>query len=481
MTLQQMKINQTRYRGICFMQEDKGRDTEIAIPIVHAARRFLNCEIDFELKWNAHLLYKRKVDFIIVPANCVGSLMYHRIAKYAYEQGIRVFSFVSEGNFRTDIDFNIYGFNTDNFFYNEYICAWSKRTFHYFKKKLPWQADKVVLTGAPGFDRYKIYEFADRATFLKKYNKEKFSKVICYSGWAFGKLQYQQGREELEADPSKRAAKLHWVEQQRMIVRDTLKAAIENNPDKLFILKQHPAEYYPGLKLAQRVNEMTELVAYPNVLYIEENQEDIHDLISVTDILLGFETTTAIETWLMKPGAPTIFINSEPGFPRVDIYKGCAIVDGYTALKPMIEEFYTSGKVSAFETPERAAKRNDIVTNTIGFSDGLNHLRTIYFLNEMLKRIDRSAIHYKPNRRFLVGYLYFKMLRPFYSRRLFDALPKISKTTWVFERHCLPNIPVLQNRYGPFLDRFYLKMNVDSEAGLLAFWEDNLREMIDGI
>src|SRR5688500_14818715 len=99
-----MEINKTKYRGICFMQEDKGRDTEIAIPIVHAARRFLNCEIEFELKWNAHLLYKRKVDFIIVPANCVGSLLYHRIAKWAFEQHIPVFSFVSEGNFRTDID-----------------------------------------------------------------------------------------------------------------------------------------------------------------------------------------------------------------------------------------------------------------------------------------------------------------------------------------------------------------------------------------
>lgn len=475
-----MNSENQKYYGICFMQEDKGRDTEIAIPIVHAAEKFLNCRIDFVLKWNSHLMYKRKADFIIVPANCIGSTIYHRIAKDASQQGIPVFSFISEGNFRTEDDFNFFGFNPDGKFYQDFVCAWNKRTFDFFKRKVPAQAEKIVLTGAPGFDRYKIYQFQSRVDLLRKYGKERFSKVITYSGWAFGKLQYVQGIEELNAFMKDRSDVLDWTEQQRIIVRETLRQAIEDNPDTLFILKQHPAEYYPGLKLEKRINEMSELVGYDNVLYIEENHEDIHDLIAATDILLGFETTTAIESWLMRPAVPTIFINADPGFPRPDIYKGCILVDGYPKLKALITEFYETGVIQEFDSGGYKAMQGQIIENTIAFADGMNHLRTICFLNETLKRVDRDKVRYKRNTRFWLQYVYFLIGSVFYWPWLFKRIPKISKTCWIFERYKLSNISYLRKRYSPFLDNYYESQSIHNLRDLEQFWERNKNLMIHG-
>jgi len=466
-----VEINRKKYRGICVLQEDKGRDTEIVIPIVYAAERFLNCRIEFVLKWNAHLIYKHKPDFVIVPANCVGSRMYHRIAKYCHSCGIKVFSFVSEGNFITDADFDIFGFNPDRTFYQEFVCAWNQNTFDYFRKYHPAQAANVVLTGAPGFDRYKIYKFADRRAFLEKYGKEKFTKVVSYSGWAFGKLQYKQGIDELMAFTRGRADTLVWVEKQRAMVSEILRASIVANPDILFILKQHPAEYYPGLKLERQINEMSELAHFPNVIYLQGISEDIHDLISVTDILLGFETTTAIETWLMKSATPTILINPDPEFPRSEIRKGCANAGGAEELQSFIAEFYSSGKVAAFNDPEVARNRERITRETIGFSDGMNHIRTLYYLNETLLRTDREKIQYRRNTRFWMQYVYFRMMKPFYSRALFNALPKISKTVWVFERQRLSNIAVLQEKYAPFLDLFYRNVGLVGPEEVVKFWK----------
>ena len=337
------KLNKKPLRGICFMQEDKGRDTEIVLPIVYGAEKFLNCKIDFRLKWNAHLIYKENPDFVIIPTNCIGSKMYHDIAKYCYRQNIKIFSFISEGNFNDKIEYNYFGFNDDKVFYQEYVCSWSERTQKYIQERSPEQADKIVLTGASGFDRFNIYKFTSKEDFLKKYNKTKYKKVITYAGWAFGKLQYQQGLNELKPFAEKQEKGYDWIEEQRQKVRDSLRYAIENNPDILFVLKQHPAEYFPGLTLEQR-NEMSELTHYENVLYIQGHIEGIHDLISVADILLGFETTSAIETWVMGD-KPTIFLNDEPNFTRVDIYKGCLLAKDGKQLNDYVSTFYKNGKI----------------------------------------------------------------------------------------------------------------------------------------
>lgn len=464
-----MEINNQPFYGICFLQEDKGRDTEIVLPIVYAAEHFLNCKIDFELKWNAHLIYLNKPDFVIIPANCQGSKMYHDITKYCVSQNIKVFSFISEGNFNEKSGYDYYGFNVDRYFYQDYICSWSKRIQKYMQNGSPKEKDKIVLTGAPGFDRFKIYDFGNKKEFLKKYNKEKYHKIISYSGWAFGKIQYPQGREELEANVSVKTegGTVKWVSEQRPIVRDMLKTAIEAYPDVLFVLKQHPSEYYPGLNIEQQ-NEMTELLEYPNVLYLQGQSEGIHDVISIADIVLGFETTSAIETWLMGD-TPTIFLNKEVDFPRVDVYKGCLIAQKGNDLVGYIEEFYKGGSIKDFLDPKLKEQRELIIENTIGYDDGLNHLRHLNYLNKTLLKIDKNQINYKKSSYFSKLYMFFKVMRPLYKAKVVSNWAWFSKFNWVFERYKLSNIKVLQERYKPFMESFYQTKQIDKEF-LKSFW-----------
>ena len=462
------QINHIKRRGICFLQEDKGRDTEIVLPIILAAEKFLNCEIEFVIKWNAHLIYKHKPDFVIIPANCIGSKMYHDIAKYAYSMNLKIFSFISEGNFNVAAGHNFFGFNPDRHFYQDYVLNWSQRTLDYMTEVAPDQKEKYVLTGASGFDRYKIYDFTTKKAFLKKYNCEQFERVVLYSGWAFGKVQYQQGQEELSPNLAERSAKLDWVNAQRIVVRDALQMAIEENPDTLFLLKQHPAEYYPGLKVVE-LNEMSELAHYPNVIYFTGHTEGIHDLISACDLLLGFETTSAIETWLMSD-KPTVFINSEVDFQRVNIYEGCSIAKDGESLNNFIKEYFETGQIQDFIRPELQKKRDDIIKSSIGFSDGMNHLRALYYLNETLLHVDSKAIKWKVNKTFKRLYLFFVIMKPFYQVRLVSMLPWFSKFNWVFKRHKLENIHILKEKYKPALFRFYAEKNLD-EKGLNDFWD----------
>lgn len=455
------KLNEKRRYGICFMQEDKGRDTEIVLPIVYAAEQFLNCTIDFELKWNAHLIYKKKPDFVIIPANCIGSKMYHDIAKYANQQGIKIFSFISEGNFNIEAKYNFFGFNDDFHFYQDYVCAWSQRTLDYIKEKVTDQKNKIVLTGASGFDRFKIYEFEQKDSFLKRYNKTQYNKIVSYAGWAFGKIQYEQGREELEANPENRSNKVAWVESERIAVRDALKHVIESNPDILFVLKQHPAEYYPGLNITQ-LNEMSELVGYENVLYLQGQSEGIHDVISIADIVLGFESTSAIETWIMGD-TPTIFINRDVNFQRVNIHEGCLIAKDGIELNEQINTFYKTGTIAAFFDEKLLQNRERIIESSIGFKDGLNHLRHLKYLNKTLNNIDAGKINYQKSRYFHRLYLFFVVFKPFYKLGILTKLPWFSKFNWVFERYKLSNIYKLKQKYKPYMEGFYKKEKIDKD------------------
>ena len=90
---------------------------------------------------------------------------------------------------------------------------------------------------------------------------------------------------------------------------------------------------------------MSELAHYSNVVYLCE-EESIHDLISVSDIWTCFESTTALESWLMNK--QTIFINPEIEFSRDFLYKGSAVVQDYNSFQKLIDEFYSVGKIENF-------------------------------------------------------------------------------------------------------------------------------------
>lgn len=450
------------------MDSQKGRDVEILMPLIYFIEKHLNCEVIIRLIWDLHAIYRIQPDVVLL-ANTVGSKLHFEASKYAYNSKIKVFALISEGNFRTNGTFDYWGYNTDKNFFQEYICNWSDRTLQFLKEKEPNFAHKMVLTGGLGFDRYTIYEFSDKETFLKPYKLERFKKVIGYAGWAFGKLYNKQGMQEMEVQNNPERYK--WIESQMCLIEDILKKSVENNPDILFILKRHPNEANPSIT-RHDPNEMVRLKDLPNVLYLHGN-ENIHDIISVSDIWTGFETTTCLEAWLMGK-RETILLNPDPDFNRDELYKGSLIARDYEAFQMLIDTFYQNKKIEACHEDDMRSSREDLIHKTIGFSDGLNHLRAGYYFKDAIEKARNLSplkkVKFHSN--FFLKSTLMHIGKYVYNNRLFLLLPKFKKTVWIFENYNFKEFFFLKKKYFAYLDAFYKSKGIEKKLPEDIFWKN---------
>lgn len=445
-------------RVLCFLDSDSGRDVEMLLPLVYFIEKFLNCRVEFNFIWDVYAVYRKRPDLVLLP-NTVGSKLYFQISQYAARQNIPVFALISEGNMRIDGSFDYWGYNTDKQFYQEFVCFWSERTRDFLRRELPEIREKLVLSGATGFDRYNIYQFETKEEFLKRKGLQQYNKVIGYAGWAFGKLSNAQGRDELLSFFKGDASWLQWTEKQMYAVENILRKAIEQYPDILFVLKRHPNEANPSI-VAEGRNEMNPLTSYPNVLYVKE-EENLHDLISVSDIWMGFETTTSLEAWLMKSQLPTLLLNPDPEFNRDQLFKGSLVLQTSAQLNSAIREFYEAGTIAAWQTDSKLKARQQLIIDTIGWGDGFNHIRTAYYFQKSLEKTSPSRT-IKPHFSLKYAWMYVLMElgKYFYIKNVFIRLPKFKKTIWIFEKFRLRNIPVLQARYAQFMEDFYSRHKV---------------------
>jgi surface carbohydrate biosynthesis protein len=444
------KFMNRKFKVLCFTDDAVGRDVEMLLPIRFFAEKFLDCNFIHALNIDIHQIYKVKPD-IILQANTVGSNLYFEISKIAHEQNIPLFALISEGNFRTDGSFDFWGFNHDKKFYQEYVCCWSERTADFLRKEVLEAKEKIVVTGGVGFDRYSIYKFMQKEDFLKNYNKLHYKKIVGYAGWAFGKLDHKRGREELLVWAKGDETKLVWIEDQRKKVRNILKEAIENNPDILFILKQHPQENAPERPEPVK-NEMSELTHFKNVIYLC-NEESIHNLISISDLWTSFESTTALEAWLMNK--QTVFINPEPDFNRDELYKGTVLVHSYSEFQDKLNQFFSNGKIDEFFEIEKEMARNKLIKDIIGYGDGLNHIRACYYLNQVLQKSKTRNPTYKFHLWHWFVYSLIRIAGPFYNRKVFSKLYKLKKHLWVFENYKMEKLNQLYTNYSDCLVKFY--------------------------
>ena len=446
-----------KIKVLCFTDDAVGRDVEMLLPIRYFAERFLNCEFHHALNIDIHQIYRIKPD-VILQANTIGSNLYFEISKIAHQQNIPVFALISEGNFRTDGSFDYWGFNRDKKFYQDYVCCWSECTAEFLKKEVPEAANKIVVTGGVGFDRYTIYKFMHKDEFLNKYNKKQYKKVIGYAGWAFGKLDHPRGRSELLIWAKGDESKFLWIEKQRKKVRDILERAVINNKDTLFILKQHPQENAPERPEPVK-NEMNELAHYENVLYLC-GEESIHDLISVSDLWTCFESTTALESWLMNK--QTIFINPEKDFNRDPLYKGSALVQSYEEFQKLIDEFYSTETVESFFHPKKKSIRENLTADIIGFGDGMNHIRASYYFQKTINKlqITNNQPLYKFHLWHWLVYVLLRIAGPLYNRAIYSRLWKFKKHLWVFENYKMEKLHQHYTKHKPFFDEFYARKSI---------------------
>jgi hypothetical protein len=461
-----------RYEVLCFVDNYQGRDIEILMPLVVYIEAYLNCSVRFVLYYDTHSINRYKPDVVLI-ASIYGSLIQYNITKYAVDQNIKVFSLFSEGRIVCHPDTNYFGNNPIRKFFQEYVCCWSIEIRDFLRAQHPDIQNKIVCTGATGFDSYRFFSYPTREEILKKYNKKNFKKVIGYAGWGFAKLVNPVRKLELLKAINHDQKVFQEITDHRDHVENTLRSLIENNPDTLFILKKHPQETMPIHSQDER-NEMSRLSEYDNVIYIKST-ESVKSVLSICDLWLCYDSTTATEAWLLKPDMPTFFIQKN----KVPVYNSGLIAGGiqitrYEQIQKYINIFYSTGNVKDFFDEERLNFRNSKLENSYGYTDGMNHIRTGFYFEKMLKKIEKDKPEFRPlfSLKYTLMWLAMSLGKYFYNRKVFAMLPKFKKTIWIFERNKMWLLEDYKKQYALFMKKFYEKNNLDERIKNRALFNE---------
>ncbi|MFK1841056.1 hypothetical protein ACIXC0_10955 [Bacteroides fragilis] len=174
---------------LSFTYSSKGRDIDIVEPVlsklelelgVIIKRCWLYDNFVFDI-----LRYKPKM---LILANAIGCHYHFWAAKFASMLGIKVVTFVSEGDYRYingSITTMLYGWNKEEHLYEDLHLEWSQRNINYFSTSPSFDENIVKLSGATGFDKYKLLKFLDKNDFLMKYDLGHYGKIVGLGGWTF--------------------------------------------------------------------------------------------------------------------------------------------------------------------------------------------------------------------------------------------------------------------------------------------------------
>ena len=316
-----------------------GRDFQIVMPIVYYFEKIKRYEVKIISIWDWYVVDNFEPDLILF-ANTIGGSINFKFLKYLKFKGYKVISLVSEGNYiEKAIHEFVWGWNKDNVLYEDLNLLWSQRCLDMVLKYYPELKPKLVVSGAVGFDRYKIYSFMTKCDFFNKYKLRHYKKIIGYACWGFDIIVSDDEIKKIKKkyiiniinSYKKRVGIENYREYQatKIRVNEILNETIENNPATLFILKLHPGT------LDDENTEIKDL-DYPNVLILKY-EEDIADIINVCDIWMGFDSTTALEAWLLNMPTINLF---PPDFEeeRALNFEGSVSVNDYEALQGYIDE-----------------------------------------------------------------------------------------------------------------------------------------------
>lgn len=369
-----------------------GRDIDIVEPVLiyleyKYSLKVVRCSGD---NYGYYLLkYQPK---LLLISNSVGSDYKTSAVKLASLLGIRVVSLVSEGQdncegFDNDEDLsNFYwGTNKEKKLYEDLNLVWNNNLYNLASNILSkHELKKINVSGATGMDKYFIFRNRyDRNTFFNRKGLRIYNKIILITSWSFSLLygEYFHRNQEVICGflGGKDYVKLH--RNNGVEVRKIYENIIKENQDILFLVKIHPAE----MDCDEGDNTRSEyygLDNYSNVKFIYPYTDSMLELISISDILISYESTTAMEAWLM--GKNVVFVNpGEDDFPRNDFYKGVAVAKSKNDIAAYLKEFYSNGSIRDFAEKEK--ERSKIEVDVMQYADGKNHIRAANKVMSVLK------------------------------------------------------------------------------------------------
>ena len=346
------------------------RDLHIVTPVLLYLQKRYHLRFKTESIFNGYYYLLKYRPKMLVISNFAGDKINHEVVKTAYEMGIKVVSLISEGNVKSEyVHQFLWGWNKEKRLYVDKLCLWSERSRRLFTEAYPEYANFFTVTGATGFDRYRLLTFKTKEAFLRE-NSLSFRKIVGIAGWGFDHLfgaYYQQHEAQYLQVMGQKQIKMHRDDLVKL--RRIYRELIEQNRDTLFILRYHPGT------IDFEKSEFFGLEKYGNVFVSIPHQNTrytISDLINISDLWIGYETTTALEAWLM--GKQTFLINpSGKDFIRENVHRGSPIVQTTQEAQKFLDAFFTNKRIEAFERLQQY--REEVIRDAIGYADGQNHIR----------------------------------------------------------------------------------------------------------
>jgi surface carbohydrate biosynthesis protein len=424
------------------------------LPIVYYLEKKLNLNVKMCPGIDARYYTDIYKPHLLLVPNSTGDKNYVRAVKYASKRNIPIISLKSEGDM-TEEKFQemMWGENKEHIFYEDINLQWTKRNRDLVIKHHPDLKKRIFVSGGMGFDRYKIYNFMTKRELTSKYNKN-FKKIICLVGWGFDQFLgefFESSKERYIQIFGKKQINL--FRKDRKILNEIYKKLIQENKDVLFLLK-----YHPGIEKRKKNTEFDDLQKYDNTLEIQ-HQENIADCISASDLIIAYDSTVALEAWLMKK--QTLLINpTNEEFPRSEISKGSPIFKDYIALQKAISDFYKTGMLKGFKKKE--ADRGKIIKEIVGKTDGKNHKRTALIIkkffdkNKYRKIQNSNPLYYVRN---ILIHMIFTHTKPIIKWNFINKipLPKIKFLSYCQKIYKQKDIYALKRKYYPALNAFHMK------------------------
>lgn len=421
------------------------RDLNITIPsLVYLSKKYgIRYKVGSIFNGYYYLLkYKPKV---LLISNFQGANINSDIVSVASSAGIYVVSLISEGNPPAwDAKQFLWGnIKNQQELPVQKMLLWSERSRDIFINKYPELEQRLITVGGTGFDRYKLLQFMKKSEFLERNGLTKYQKVVGIAAWGFDLLwgEYFEKHENYYIEEiGKEQVYMHRNDLTK--INRIYKMLIEKNKDTLFILRYHPGNFN------LRKSEFYGLDHFDNVFISNKDINDnykIADLINVSDLWIGYETTTALEAWLLDK--TTFLVNpTRSDFKRDLTHKGSPIVKTYQEAQCFIDEFFDSKKIDDFIKFEK--ERKQIIKNIIEYSDGKNHIRAA---EEILELVNRE------NQPISFNFGIFK--------KIFKQILKLLLSRSVYKKRW-PELDYQSDFYKPY-ERLY-KNAIDNEVDITA-------------
>ena len=399
------------------------RDRQISTLIANYLR-FMGYTVVEDNIFNGCNIIKKLKPSLLFVSNATGGIINHQIVKYAKSRGVKILTSISEGiltDKKIAFDDFFWGWNKEKILFADVQLLWSYKTLELTLKNYPELRSKTMVSGGVGFDVYRITGLRYRNQFLNKYNKISYSQVIGVGCWDFVLACPQDTRYEGIATQYSSAEKEKF-RNDRDNFNEILLSVIKEYPNILFLLKEHP-----GTLCGYYASAIDGCEDFPNVLILKD-EEPIVDCIAVSDFWVVYDSTTALESWLLDK--QTAVLN--PGgtdFKRDDLYRGSSVIQSTDDFSRAIDCFYDKGILPGFN--ERKKEREILIENIIQYADGLNHVRAGNAVIELLETKSNEVTDIgfprfywlKFNLRWILS-PYLKRYRSFYAdyRKSFDKV-----------------------------------------------------------